>query len=151
MKTPVYIVDHILAMKNKELVILMTSPIEKACEYIISRAYPSYNKDTCGYCARAVRKAVDFGFEKNIKQVVAAKDYGPSYEAIGFRKVFSYPLVNKDNYKPMIGDICIIQYEPYGHICMFTVKGWISDFVQRDMYGGSIRNKNPKFDILRYA
>ena len=124
--------------------------IEKACEYIISRALPSYNKDTCGYCAKAVRMAVDFGFEKNIKRAGTAKDYAQSYINIGFKKIFSYPEDKKEDYKPKIGDICIIQYEPYGHICMFTQKGWISDFKQKDMYGGSIRNKDPKFIILRY-
>lgn len=125
--------------------------IEKACQYLITKAYPSYNKDTCGHCAAAVRSAVDFALGKHIDKVLAAKDYAPSYEKIGFKQVFSYPEGKKEDYKPVLGDISIIQYEPYGHICMFTTKGWVSDFMQRDMYGGKIREKNPPFDIYRYV
>lgn len=146
----------------------MTTPIEKACFFIISKAFPSYNKSTCGHCARAVRTAWDFATGKHIGQVLDAKDYGPSYEKIGFKNIFSHPQSNIRDYKPQIGDICIIQsvkegekiLHPDGHICMLTSKGWISDFVQTnggsklplaEMYGGSIRDKNPDFDIYRYV
>ena len=129
----------------------MTTPIEKACVFLITKAYPSYNKDTCGHCAAAVRSAVDFAFGKHIERKENAKDYGASYEKIGFKKVFSFPEMKKEDYKEELGDLCIIQYEPHGHICIKTSKGWISDFVQRDMYGGKIRDKNPAFDIYRYA
>tara|TARA_R110000868_G_scaffold75117_1_gene216916 strand:+ start:39 stop:467 length:429 start_codon:yes stop_codon:yes gene_type:complete len=133
--------------------------LEKACQFLIIKAAPSYNKDTCGHCARAVRMAVDFGFDGiNIKQVQSAKDYGASYETIGFKKVFSYPEKKIIDYKPVVGDICIIQpvvengkiIHPHGHICMFTKLGWISDFRQRDVFGGGIRDKNPSFCIYRY-
>lgn len=127
--------------------LIVTTNLEKACVYLISKAQPSFG----GKCGVSVRMAVDFGFSKNIEGKVSAKDYGPSYEKIGFQKVFSYPEMKKEDYKPEQGDICIIQYEPHGHICMKTSKGWISDFIQRDMYGGKVRDKNPAFDIYRYA
>ena len=130
---------------------MSVTPIEKAQEYLIQKSYPSYNKATCGKCAAAIRSACDFGFEIHIKKFPSAKDCAPAYEAIGFKKVFSYPAQKKEDYKPVLGDICIIQYEPHGHICMLTEKGWISDFKQRDMYGGKIRNKDPHFTILRYG
>jgi len=147
------------------------TPIERACEFLIRKAYPKYDKKTCGYCARFVRMAFDFGFNTRITGVTSAKDYAPSYEAIGFKKVFSYPEMKKTDYKPMLGDICIIQpvviekngkktiHQPHGHICVKTAKGWISDFVQgtggsklplADMYGGPIRDKDPAFVILRF-
>lgn len=132
----------------------MTSRLEKACLYLITKAYPSYNKDTCGHCAAAVRSAVDFAFEQHIERAEAAKDYGSSYEKIGFKKIFCYPEDPKEEYHPEKGDICIFQAaegHPQGHICMFTSKGWVSDFIQRDMPGGNLRDKNPSFDILRYA
>lgn len=129
----------------------MTTALEKSCVYLITKAFPSYNKDTCGKCAAAVRSAVDFGFGKHIEKTGSAKNYGPSYEKIGFKKIFSFPENKKEDYQEELGDICIIQYEPYGHICMKTSKGWISDFVQRDKYGGKIRDKNPAFDIYRYG
>lgn len=125
--------------------------LEKACQYLITKAFPSYNKDTCGYCAAAVRSACDFGFEVRVKKFASAKNCAPAYEAIGFKKVFSYPSQNKTDYKPLVGDIGIIQYEPHGHICMLTKEGWISDFKQRDMYGGKIRDKNPPFAIYRFS
>ncbi len=129
----------------------MNLSLERACEYLITKAFPSYNKDTCGKCASMIRSAVDYGFEQHIERKLSAKDYGSSYEKIGFKKIFSYPENKKEDYQSEKGDICIIQYEPHGHICMFTKKGWISDFFQRDMYGGKIRDKDPAFDIYRYA
>ena len=125
----------------------MTSAIEKTCQYLISRALPTSSK----YCAKAIRMAVDFGFSTHVEHTGAAKNYGPIYEKLGFKKVFSYPTMDKKDYSPQIGDICIIQYEPNGHICMNTVQGWISDFKQRDMYGGKVRDKDPHFDIYRYS
>lgn len=138
----------------------MQLELDKACTYLISRALPSYNKDTCGHCAARVRESVDLASGKHIERAASAKDYGPSYEKIGFKKVFSYPDQKKEDYTPLLGDISIIQYEPNGHICMFTPKGWISDFIQSNggskdplaaMYAGRIREKNPPFDIYRYA
>ena len=127
--------------------------MKKACEFLITKAFPAYDPKTCGNCAAFVRSAVDFQLGKKIPHALAAKNYGACYEKVGFKKVFSYPGNNskKEDYKPELGDICIIQYEPYGHICMLTEKGWISDFKQRDMYGGKIRDKNPNFEIYRYA
>ncbi len=129
----------------------MNIHLEKACQYLITKAYPSYDKKTCGHCARMVRMACDFGFEKTVKKFPSAKDCAPAYEELGFKKVFSFPEQNKAEYKPELGDLSIIQYEPHGHICIKTSKGWISDFVQIDMYGGSIRTKNPPFSIYRFT
>jgi hypothetical protein len=125
--------------------------IDRACEFLIRKAYPKYDKKTCGKCAKAVREAFSFALNKNVRIVGSAKNCGPVYEELGFKKVFSYPLQEKALYKPKIGDISIIQYEPHGHICVLTPKGWISDFMQIDMYGGKIRDKNPLFDIYRYS
>lgn len=129
----------------------MPSPIEKAQEYLITKSYPSYNKDTCGKCAAFVRSACDFAFGVHVQKFPSAKDCAPAYEELGFKKVFSFPEQDKQEYKPELGDIAIIQYLPHGHICMNTSKGWISDFKQRDMYGGKIRDKNPPFAIYRLS
>jgi len=126
-----------------------TDVISKACEYLIAKAYPAYNKDTCGKCAAAIRNAFDFALKKPIERTESAKDYGPIYENLGFKKIFTYPIADKKLYQSKMGDICIIQYEPHGHICVNTPKGWISDFKQNDMYGGKIRDKDPHFDIYR--
>jgi len=138
----------------------MIEEIKKTVDFLIARSYASYNEN-CGKCAKAVREAIEFGFApKTLDRTESAKDYGPSYEKLGFKKVFSFPQEDKSKYKPKVGDIAIINYEPHGHICVFcSVKeprsgknyvGWISDFKQRDMYGGKIRDKNPSFNIYRY-
>lgn len=135
----------------------MSEIIDRACEYLITKA--NYEKDasgklapkSLGKCAEYVRSAWDFAFNKLMMRTGSAKNYGPIYEGLGFKKVFSYPAQEKALYKPEIGDICIIQYEPHGHISVKTKKGWISDFVQIDMYGGSIRKKNPPIDIYRLS
>jgi hypothetical protein len=138
----------------------MDTRLEKACTYLITKAYPSYNKDTCGNCAAFVRSAFDFGFGVSVKKFPSAKDCAPAYEALGFKKVFSFPEQRKEDYKPELGDVAIIQYLPHGHICVFTAEGWISDFKQvtggsklplAAMYGGKIRDKNPPFVIYRLA
>lgn len=127
--------------------------IIKACEYLLSKAYLTYDKKKCGKCAKSVRIAVETAFDCIIDRVESAKNYGPSYEKIGFKKVFSYPDIDKKktDYFEKIGDIAIIHYEPHGHICMKTSKGWYSDFKQIDLYGGKIRLQNPKFVIYRYS
>jgi len=131
----------------------MNDKIKKACEYLTTKAYLTYDKKKCGKCATFVRCAVDFGFDCFIDRTESAKNYGPSYEKIGFKKVFSYPDIDKKktDYIEQIGDIAIIDYEPHGHICMRTPKGWYSDFKQIDLYGGVIRLEDPKFAIYRYV
>lgn len=132
--------------------------MKKAAKWLIDNSKPAYDKD-CGKCAKFVRKAVEFDLGVKLERAVSAKDYGESYEKVGFKKIFSFPEQDKSKYLPQSGDIAIIQYEPHGHICMFCFyldastgkpfKGWISDFKQRDMYGGKIREKNPPFAIYR--
>ena len=65
------------------------TPIQKICDYLIARSYPSYNEN-CGNCAKMIREAVEFALSpKTIDRTNSAKDYGPSYEKVGFKKVFS--------------------------------------------------------------
>lgn len=146
------------------------TPIEKACEYLIRKSYPAYDKTTCNKCASKVADAWDFAFDKKVKRFLSAKDCAPTYLDLGFKEVFSYPEQKKEDYKPVIGDVCIIQpvkkkkggvevvSHRHGHICVYTQKGWISDFKQgnggsklylADMYGGPIRNDDPSFKIYR--
>jgi hypothetical protein len=133
--------------------------MKKAMSHLIRVSFPKYTSE-CGNCAKFVRIAVEKELGKPVNSTLSAKDYGVSYEKLGFKKVFSFPNQPKEQYKPIHGDIAIIQYNPHGHICMFCFgldpatgkpyEGWISDFKQRDMYGSKIRDKNPNFDIYRY-
>lgn len=138
-----------------------TDPRQRISDFLSFRAEKHYSKEKCGKCAQMVRQAVEFGIGKTIGRTLSAKDYGKIYESEGFKKIFSYPENSKDDYRPLKGDICIIQpvktikegkeviIQPHGHICAFTGKNWISDFIQNDIYGGPIREKNPPFAIYR--
>jgi len=128
--------------------------LRKASDYLIFRAYPNYIKGKCGNCARVVREALEFAFDpKKLQRIPSAKDYGKSLEAFGFTNI------KPDNYKPELGDIAIIDYLPHGHISMYcegkllgnekSFCGWVSDFRQKDMYGGPIRDKKPPYSIYR--
>lgn len=127
----------------------MRKELEDACRSLVAHAYTVYNAKYCGNCAAAVRNAIEFGFKLKITRVTSAKDYGSSYEKIGFKKIISGS--NLEHYQPELGDLAIIHYEPHGHICMLTEKGWCSDFYQRDLYGGSIRKEKPLVDIYRFS
>lgn len=137
----------------------MKEKLQKSVEIILKSAFPRYDKDKCGYCARAVRNAIEGGFGVTIQRPKSnsAKDYGTPCEKVGFKKIFTcnagsaieYDL-KKVQFKPQLGDIAIVQYEPHGHISMFSGQKWVSDFIQIDLFGGEIREKRPPFSIYRY-
>jgi len=118
--------------------------------FILKKAYKTYIKEKCGFCARAVRLAIEYGFNIKLERHEAANDYGSSLIKAGFSNYFSYPSQPKNTYTPIKGDVAIIKYSPYGHICMFTGDCWVSDFIQLDMYGGHVRDKDPEFHIYRF-
>jgi len=63
----------------------MIEEIKKTVDFLIARSYASYNEN-CGKCAKAVREAIEFGFApKTLDRTESAKDYGPSYEKLGFK------------------------------------------------------------------
>ena len=72
----------------------------------------------------------------------SAKEYDTFLPKLGFKSI---PLTD---YRPVKGDIIVIKppqnqsEHEHGHIAMYNGKKWISDFMQRDMYGGSIYRKN---------
>jgi hypothetical protein len=128
--------------------------------FLISRSFPSYNEN-CGRCAKSVREAIEYAFApKTLIRKVSAKDYGSSLESFGFKNLLISPQ-DLVKYKPLVGDVSIIHYEPHGHISAYcegvypksgqSIKCWISDFQQLDMYGGKIRKKSPKVSIYRMS
>lgn len=71
-----------------------------------------------------------------------SKEYDTFLPKLGFNSI---PLAD---YKPVKGDIIVIKPpqnqsgHEHGHIAMYNGQKWISDFTQRDMYGGLIYRKN---------
>nr|CAG4718412.1 unnamed protein product [Naegleria fowleri] len=100
--------------------------------------------EATGYCARAVRTAIEAATGKTIQRTQSAKNYGPNLEKAGFRKV-SGP--------PRIGDVAIfnsVPGHPHGHIQVLTERGWVSDFKQRDQYPGpAYRNRQAPMQLYR--
>jgi type VI secretion system secreted protein VgrG len=99
-----------------------------------------------GKCAKAVADAIEAGGVK-IERKPSAKDYGSNLAKIGFCQI------DKQNYTPKAGDICVLTHpqSPHGHIAMYEGQNWLSDFIQRDMFGGKLyRTSETSFKIWRY-
>ena len=120
--------------------------VQKAVDYLVKHAYPSYNSE-CGHCARAVRLALEAGGMSTVGHPESACDYKDFLPKLGFYAV------DEDSYVPHKGDIVVIDKisgHPYGHIAMYSGSQWISDFVQKDMWGGSaFRNSKAAHVIFR--
>jgi hypothetical protein len=116
---------------------------EKAVAYLNTHA----NIHSLGRCAEYVRKAIEAGGVKVVRQV-SAKDYGSSLKALGFVTLIG-------NLNPVAGDVVIIQPidgHPHGHMAMFSGNVWISDFKQNHgLYPSpAYRKLKPSFAIYRY-
>lgn len=99
-----------------------------------------------GRCAAAVRQALEAGGLDTTGRPNAAGDYDSFLPGLGFHEV------DINGYVPQEGDIVV--HEPregheYGHIAMYDGENWISDFVQRDMFGGSAYRNDPDYTIWR--
>ena len=104
------------------------------------------NQTPQGYCARAVRQALEAGGLSTDNRPAAATDYDDYLPTLGFIQV------DIANYVPQIGDIVVheaLEGHPYGHIAMFDGNDWISDFIQRDMFGGNAYRENQDYTIWR--
>lgn len=115
----------------------------------ISHLSSNANGSSTGYCARYVRLALEAGGMSTGDRPNSACGYDTWLQSKGFR------VVNvTGTYTPQPGDIVVfeaIDGHPHGHIAMYSGQQWISDFVQRDMYGGSAYRNNPNavYTILR--
>jgi len=89
----------------------------------------------------------------------SACDYGPSFESVGFKPVYSYtgsgPTDTAIIPGQQAGDVVVIQPidgHPHGHIALFNGTNWVSDFIQlRGFYPGQqYRNVKPAYILYRY-
>lgn len=129
--------------------------------YINSHVEPR----SLGKCAAYVRRAVEAGGVKikipppRIGNSASACDYGPSFESVGFKPVYSYtgsgPTDTAIIPGQQAGDVVVIQPidgHPHGHIALFNGTNWVSDFIQlRGFYPGQqYRNVKPAYILYRY-
>ena len=118
--------------------------LDAAIKHLQDNAQPK----SLGYCARYVRQAINAGGLVLSSQPGSAKKYGPPLVAAG------YTALPVAGYAATRGDIFVMQPadkpEGHGHIAMFDGEVWISDFKQRDMWGGpTARKVKPAYVIYR--
>lgn len=120
--------------------------VDKSTEYLTQSAQSKSQHE----CARYVRKAIQAGGCPTYIHPASAKDYDAFLPNLGFKEI------SITDYHPMKGDVIVIQppqnvsVHEHGHIAMYNGKKWISDFTQRDMYGGSIyRKKGTEYYLFR--
>lgn len=120
--------------------------VDKATSYLTDNAQPKSQHE----CARYVRLAIQAGGCPTYIHPASAKDYDSFLPKLGFK------LIPLTEYKPTKGDVIVIKPpqnqsgHEHGHIAMYNGKKWISDFTQRDMYGGSIyRKKGTEYYLFR--
>ena len=118
--------------------------IEKAVKALDDNA----QDESSGRCARFVREALLAGGVVISPHPVHAKEYDSYLLAKGF------VALAVEGYVAEKGDVVVIQ--PYkggsisGHIAMFDGTIWVSDFRQRDFWGGpGFRNNKPPYVVYR--
>lgn len=120
-----------------------------ALQHLRDNAYDHYTREFCGHCARAIRMALEAGGLDTTGRPAYAGDYDSFLPTIGFIQVEYGP-----DYVPQPGDIVVhestSENRPEGHIAMYDGANWISDYYQRDMFGGQAYRDNNDFTIWRY-
>lgn len=120
--------------------------VYRATTYLSEHAKPKSRHE----CARYVRLAIQAGGCPTYIHPASAKEYDNFLPKLGFQSI---PLAD---YKPAKGDIIVIKPpqnqsgHEHGHIAMYNGQKWISDFTQRDMFGGAIyRKKGTEYYLFR--
>ena len=119
---------------------------DKATTYLTDHAQSQSQHE----CARYVRLAIQAGGCPTYIHPASAKEYDAFLPKLGFTEL------STADYAPIAGDIIVIKPpqnangHEHGHIAMYNGQKWISDFKQRDMYGGSIyRKKGTEYHLFR--
>jgi hypothetical protein len=99
-----------------------------------------------GHCARAVREALAAGGID--VRAPHARNLGTPLAANGFERVPA------SGYSPRVGDVVVIQPysggSPSGHAAIYNGQNWVSEFVQRDFWGGpGYRTNTPAHEFYR--
>lgn len=99
-------------------------------------------------CAKYVRQAIEAGGLSTTGRPNYAKNYTTFLPSIGFSEI---PITG---YTPIKGDIIVLQNvkggHVAGHIAMYSGSQWISDFKQRDQWGGTRYRNAQKDNTLIY-
>lgn len=127
---------------------IMPVDIERYTQHLRTKARPR----SIARCAMYVREALEAGgAHTKGTHPIDAKNWGPTLLRLGFHRL---NVENSDTFMPMKGDIVVIQPYPKGnvsgHIAAFDGRIWISDFKQRDFWGGAeYRKQRPPHVFYR--
>ena len=108
--------------------------VSKALEWAKNNVGPK----SVGRCARYVRSMLEAGGMNTAGRPVSAYQYAGYLPKKGFKHIASLSSKSEQaawsNSKALPGDIAVMAHGQHGHICMFTGKQWVSDFVQNNMW-----------------
>lgn len=126
----------------------MSLNIEKFTAHLRENAQPGFGT---GLCATFVRQALEAAGADIPSHPALAKAWGPTLLRIGFHTI---KVEKPDIFHFMTGDVMVM--EPYkngnpaSHIAGFDGRNWISDFIQRDFWGGpGYRKERPGYVVYR--
>ena len=118
---------------------------------------PKSELKSTGKCAKYISNALDSGGIK-IARKESAYQHGEPLKDSGFKSIKNYEHKDGDTYEmperyvPKKGDVSVLdktEKHRDGHMAMYNGEQWKSDFKQKDMWGGSIRDENPSYTIYR--
>ena len=108
--------------------------IKKSVDYLSKNALGK----SIGCCAKYVRLAIEAGGLSTEGRPVSAYQYAGYLPKKGFKHIASLSSKSEQaawsNSNALPGDIAVMAHGQHGHICMFTGKQWVSDFVQNNMW-----------------
>lgn len=91
-----------------------------------------------GACAKYVRLMLESGGINTSGHPVSAYQYAWFLPSKGFKHIMSLKTKseqsNWSNSSAKPGDIAVMVHGQHGHICMWTGRQWVSDFVQNNMW-----------------
>ena len=112
----------------------MTWNINKA----IQKAESVKTRTSSGKCAMYVRQFLEAGGLDLTGHPVSAKDYACFLPKIGFTNIANIASRAEQTKftenEAVPGDVAVMEHGTHGHICLWTGKAWVSDFIQRNMW-----------------
>ena len=112
----------------------MTWNINKA----IQKAESVKTRTSSGKCAMHVRQFLEAGGLDLTGHPVSAKDYASFLPKLGFVNIANIAFRSEQTRftenDAVPGDVAVMEHGQHGHICMFTGKYWVSDFIQNNAW-----------------
>ena len=104
----------------------------------LQKAESVKTRTSSGKCAMYVRQFLEAGGLDLTGHPVSAKDYSSFLPKLGFVNIANIASRAEqtkftDN-DAIPGDVAVMEHGQHGHICMYTGKYWVSDFIQNNIW-----------------